>query len=80
MHGLIQFVVNVKVQHRILQAGMPGILLGKQGILHRNLPIYPQALVQDTDTGISLRVVEIIAFILEDGCLGQHGETMRKSS
>lgn len=58
---------------------MFGVLLADNTLVLGNLPVNSQIRVVEQDTTVSLGVIEIIAFIGEDGRLAQHGETMRKT-
>ena len=55
---------------------MPGVLLAQDGLLRGDAPVDAEAVVCYRDACVGLRVVELIAFVLEDGCLAQHGETV----
>ena len=55
------------------------ILLRKISVFRRNAPIDTERIIQYRDTSISLRVIEVISFILEYCSLRQHSKTMRKA-
>ena len=55
------------------------ILFRKISMFRRNAPIDSERIIQYRDTSISLRVIEVISFILEYCSLRQHGEAMRKT-
>ena len=52
------------------------VLLAQDGLLCGNSPVDAEAEVCDGDAAVGFGVVELIALVLEDGCLAQHGETM----
>ena len=64
---------------KVLQHLMFRILLGKISVFRRNAPIDTKRFIQDRDTPISLRVIEVITLILKYSSFRQHSETMRKT-
>ena len=52
------------------------VLLAQDGLLCGDAPVDAEAEVCDGDAAVGFGVVELIALVLEDGCLAQHGETM----
>ena len=58
---------------------MLGILLAQDGLISRNAPVDTKRIVQDTDATISLRMIELIAFILEHSCFREYRKTMGKA-
>ena len=56
------------------------VFLAKNRLLHRYAPINAKRLVLDIDAAISLRMIELVAFVLEDGSLGENGETMSEAT
>ena len=59
---------------------MLGILFRENSMLCRNLPVDAQALVEDRDSPVSLRMIELIALILEHGSFAENGKTMGKTT
>ena len=55
---------------------MLGVFFAQDGLLRRDSPVDAEALVCYGDAVVGLRMVELIAFVLEDGCLAQYGETV----
>ena len=55
------------------------ILLTQDSFFGRNPPVKTQGFIQNADTSIRFRVVEIVTFILEDGCPAQHGKSVGKA-
>ena len=49
-------------------------------MLCRNLPVDAQALVEDRDSPVSLRMIELIALILEHGSFAEYGKAMGKTT
>ena len=43
-------------------------------------PVNAEGLVLDVDAAISLGMIELVAFVLEDGGLSEHGEAMSKAT
>ena len=56
------------------------ILLAEYRLLHRYAPINAKRLVLDIDAAIGLRMIELVALVLEDGGLGENGKTMSKAT
>lgn len=55
------------------------IFLGEIGMFCRNLPINAEGIIEDADATIGFRMIEVITLVLEDGSLGENGETMGKA-
>ena len=56
------------------------VLLTEYRLLHRYAPINAKRLVLDIDAAISLRMIELVAFVLEDGGFGENGKAMGKTT
>ena len=60
---------------------MSGILFAQNGFFYRNPPVDTQRFIQNADTTVRFRMIEIVALVLEDGCFAQYrksvGETLR---
>ena len=56
------------------------IFLTEYRLLHWYAPVNAKRLVLDIDAAISLRMIELVALVLEDGGFGEHGEAMSKAS
>ena len=56
------------------------VFLAKNRLLHRYAPINTKRLVLDIDAAVSLRMIELIALVLEDGGLGENSEAMGKAT
>ena len=63
----------------VLQAGMPHVLLGEDGMLGGNAPVDDQLLVEDADAVVGLGMIELVTLILEDGRFREHGKAMGKA-
>ena len=61
----IKFLLVFKRTIKVLQYLMFRILLGKISVFRRNAPIDTKRFIQNRDTPISLRVIEVITLILE---------------
>ena len=55
---------------------MLGVFFAQDGLLRRDSPVDAEALVCYGDAVVGLRMVELIAFVLEDGCLGEDGKAV----
>jgi hypothetical protein len=75
----IKILLVFKRTFKVLQYLMFRILLRKISVFRRNAPIDTERIIQYRDTSISLRVIEVISFILEYCSLRQHSKTMRKA-
>ena len=51
---------------------MPQIFIAQNRFVGRDAPVDAEAAVQDADASVSLWGVEVVAFVLEDGCLAQN--------
>ena len=56
------------------------VFLAKNGLLDWDAPVNAQRLILDVDSSISLRMVELIALVLEDGRFGEDGKAMGETS
>lgn len=57
---------------------MSGVFFAQDGVIGGYAPIYPKAVVKYANATVCLRVIEIVAFILENGQVAKHRETMGK--
>ena len=55
---------------------VPEVLVGQYGLVSRDSPVDSQTLVQNAYAPVSLRVVELVALVLEDRGLGQDGKAV----
>ena len=55
------------------------IFLRKIGMFCWDFPIYTESIIEDADAAICLWMIELITLVLEDGSLGEDGETMGKA-
>ena len=56
------------------------IFLAEYRFLNRYSPINSKRFILDIDAVICLRVIELVALVLEDSCLGENGEAMSKAT
>ena len=56
------------------------VLLTEYRLLHRYAPINAKRLILDIDSAIGLGMIELVAFVLEDGGLGENGKAMGKAT
>ena len=56
------------------------VLFAEYRLLHRYAPVNAKRLVLDIDAAIGLRMIELIALVLEDGSFGEDGKAMCKAS
>ena len=63
----IQLVVYIKVKHCILQTCVFQVFLAEYRHLHRYAPVNAKRFIFDINSSISLRMIELVALVLEDG-------------
>lgn len=59
---------------------MLGVLLAQDGLFCRNVPVNAQRIIQNADTSIRFRMIEVVTLVLEDGRLAQYGKAVRKTA
>ena len=77
---LIQLVIDIKIKHSIFQTCMLQVLFAEYRLLHWYAPVNAKTFILDVDAAISLRMIELVALVLEDGGLGEHSETMSEAT
>ena len=55
------------------------VLFAEYRLFHRYAPVNTKGFVLDIDAAISLRVIELVALVLEDGGLGENGEAVSEA-
>ena len=76
----IEVHIDAKGRIEVLEQGMLHVFLRKQRLVCGNLPIDAQTVIEDADASVGLWGIEVIAFVLEDGDVTKHSETMGKTS
>ena len=56
------------------------VFLTEYGFLNRYMPIDTKGFVLDVDADVSLRMIELIALVLEYGSFGENGEAVSKAT
>ena len=56
------------------------ILVGENRFIDGNSPVYIKRGIDDRDAAVSFRAIVIVAFVLEDSCVAQNGETVGKAA
>ena len=69
----------VKRRIKILQQRMLGVFLAQDSLLRRNSPVNTQRIIQNADTTVRFRMIEVVTLVLEDGRFAQYGKAMRKA-
>ena len=46
---------------------MLGVLLAQDGLFCRNVPVNAQRIIQNADTSVRFRMIEVVTLVLEDG-------------
>ena len=58
---------------------MLGILLAQDSVFRRNTPVNTQRIIQNADTTVRFRMIEVVTLVLEDGRFAQYGKAVRKT-
>ena len=58
---------------------MLGVFLAQDSLFRRDTPVDAQRIIQDADTAVRFRVIEVVTLVLEDGRFAQYGKTVRKA-
>ena len=64
---------------KVLQVKMLCVFFAQDGFLGGDSPVDAEAEVCYGDAAVGFRMVELIALVLEDGCLAQYGETVSEA-
>ena len=56
------------------------ILFAEYRLFNRYVPVNAKRLILDIDATISLGMIELVTFVLEDGSFGEHGKAMGEAS
>ena len=77
----IKRYVYVERAVEVCEERMFCVLLAEDGLVRRYAPVYSEGGVEDADASVCLRMVEIVALVLEHGFFAEHceavGETAR---
>ena len=68
--------LDLKRTLKLSKSRVPEVLLRQNSLIGRNPPVDSQALVQNAYPSIRFRVVELVAFVLEDRGLAKDGEAV----
>ena len=60
----------------VFEEGVAGVLVAEDGLGGGDAPVDAKGVVEDADASVGLRMVELIALVLEDGSLAEYGEAM----
>ena len=71
--------LKFKWRIKILQQRMLGVFLAQDSVFRRNTPVDAQRIIQDADTTVRFRMIEVVTLVLEDGRFAQYGKTVRKA-
>ena len=58
---------------------MTGVLVGKDGTVSGDTPVYAEGGIKDGDSAVGGRGVEVVTFVLEDGRWRKDGKTVGKA-
>ena len=64
----------------ISQTSLLEVLVAEDGLLHRDLPVDAQLFVHKLNAGIGLGVVEVVALVLKNSDIAEHGKAMGKTT
>ena len=76
-HSLEAFIVERGI--KVAQQGVLGIFFTQDSMVGRYAPVDTQTVIQYANAFIGFRKIEVVAFILEHGCIAQHGKSMSKT-
>lgn len=74
--GLVEGLGELKRRLEVAEERVLGILVGEIGMSGRNAPVNAERVIQNRDTSVRLRMVEIVALVLENRRLGKDGEAV----
>ena len=60
----------------VFEEGVAGVLAAEDSLGGGDAPVDAKGVVEDADAAVGLRVVELVALVLEDGGLAEYGETV----
>ena len=72
-------MLKFKWRIKILQQRMLGVFLAQDSVFRRNTPVDAQRIIQDADTAVRFRMIEVVTLVLEDGRFAQYGKTVCKA-
>lgn len=79
-HDLIEGDVDIEIVRCVCQSAAAGVLGGEDDICCGELPVDAEGGVIPGDAAFAVGSVVVIALVLEDGLLAQHGKTMGKAT
>ena len=56
------------------------IFLAEYRLLHRYAPVNAKRFILDIDSAIGLRMIELVALVLEDGGFGENGKAVGEAT
>lgn len=71
--------LKFKWRIKILQQRMLGVFFAQDSVFRRNTPVDAQRIIQDADTTVRFRMIEVVTLVLEDGRFAQYGKTVCKA-
>ena len=72
--------LDLKRTLKLSKSRVPEVLLRQYGLIGRDSPVDSQAFVQNAYPSIRLRVVELVAFVLENRDLAKDGEAVGEAA
>ena len=76
----VKNILNIEFWLCILKICVLQVFLTEYRLLHWYAPVDAKRLVLDIDAAISFGMIELIAFVLEDGSFGENGKAMGKTT
>ena len=77
----IKWNIDVERAVEVCEERVFCVLLAEDSLVRRDAPVYSEGGVEDADASVGLRVVEVVALVLEHGFFAEHceavGETAR---
>lgn len=72
--------LKFKWRIKILQQRMLGVFFAQDSLFRRDTPVDAQRIIQDADTAVRFRMIEVVALVLEDSRFTQYGEAVCKTA
>ena len=76
----IEICVIVKRGVEVTEHRVTHVFLAENGLAGVDEPVDAERCVKDRDAAVGLRSVVVVTFILEDGDVGEHGETVGETA
>ena len=72
-------ILILKRAFELFEQRVAGVFVAQEGLVGGDAPVDAEAAVQDTDATVGLWGVEVVALVLENCVLAEHGKTVGKA-